>query len=376
MEEQIRVLQFPGTMLYGGVGSVVMNLYRNIDRTKIQFDFCVPRSERGPLDNEIESLGGRIFHVPQMREKGFLNYVNCIRQIIKENGPYSAVHIHSIHMGAVTLYAAKSVGVRTIYHAHNTQDPALDHIPCHHLIEWGLRKYIQRNASIKLACGVLAGKYIYDKKQFYVINNAVDLSRFYPYNNEKRNSIRKELGIQEEDIVVGDVARFTSVKNMTMFINLAIADRNNVNKLKFLLVGDGETKKTIEYQICNNSLQDHFILTGNRKDVDILYNAMDVFCLPSLFEGLPVSLMEAQAVGLPCVISNAVTKEGIIGSTKVTSLSLEDDIELWLKSIYDLSKERIDDVCFINEEFSKKKYQIVSIAKEMESIYLSKHESI
>ncbi len=121
-------------MLFGGVGSVVMNLYRNIDKTKIQFDFCVPRNSRGPLDDEIESMGGRIFYIPQMREKGIGQYITSIRRIIRENGAYMYAHIHSIHMGAVTAMAVRKEGVKVFYHVHNTQDPVL--ITCHSISVW------------------------------------------------------------------------------------------------------------------------------------------------------------------------------------------------------------------------------------------------
>ena len=371
MKYPIRILQFPGTMLFGGVGSVVMNLYRNIDRTKVQFDFCVPRKERGPLDEEIESMGGRIFYIPKKRGSGFRNYIKVIQNVINENGPYKAVHIHSIHMGAVPLFATKGLGLCTIYHVHSTQDPALDKLPCHRFLELILKKYIQKKASYRVACGKMAGKYIYGNKSFIVLNNAVDLNRFYPFEDVRRQKIRRSLNIQDDDIIVGDIARFSSVKNMTRFVKFAEEDKNNLGKLKFLLVGDGEEKQAIEKQISERSLNDKFILTGSRNDVEVLYNAMDVFCLPSIFEGLPVSLMEAQAVGLPCVISDAVTREGVVGSSKVESIALSTADKTWLQSFYELADSRVQDQEEIRKRFIERKYEISSIAKEIEQIYLA-----
>lgn len=370
MEQPIRILQFPGTMLYGGVGSVVMNLYRNIDRKKIQFDFCVPRNQRGPLDDEIESLGGRIFYAPQMRQKGFKNYIETIIRIIRDNGPYKYVHIHSIHMGAVTLYAAKRTGTKVVYHSHNTQDPALESMPFHTIIEHLLKAYIRKNANVRLACGVLAGKYIYGNQTFKVINNAVDLNRFYPYGEEKRKEIRHSLNFKEQDIVVGDIARFVKEKNQSFFLELASYDKASRNRIKFLLVGDGEEKNDFEKQIKEKALEDKFVLTGNRKDVETLYNAMDVFCLPSLFEGLPVSLMEAQASGLPCIISDTVSQEGNCGASEMLTLSLSAPIDKWLDSLYSLSNKRIENKVALFDKFSSHKYEIGSIAKEIETIYL------
>lgn len=371
MSNIVRVLQFPGTLLYGGVGSVVMNLYRNIDRSKVQFDFCVPREEKGPLDDEIESMGGKIFHIPQMRKNGVKYYIDFITKLIASNGPYKTVHIHSIHMGAVIIMAAKRASVKNIYyHAHNTQDPALNSIPMHSVLEYCLKKYIQYNATQRLACGQLAGKYIYGNKDFTVVNNAIDLDRFYPYSISERILIRKNIGLNIEDFVIGNIARFAPVKNMAFFVKLAKLDMQKRNILRFLLVGDGEEKQKIEEMVENESLDKKFIFTGNRNDVDLLYNAMDIFCLPSFFEGLPVSLMEAQAVGLPCVISDTVSQEGVIGSSEVKALSLNDSVDKWLETIYLLKNSRNNDKNSISTEFSKCKFEIKSIAKEIQKMYL------
>ena len=371
MSQVVRILQFPGTLSYGGVGSVVMNLYRTIDRNKIQFDFCVPRVEKGPFDDEIESMGGRIFHIPQMRKNGVRHYINSITKILKNNGPYKAVHIHSIHMGAVIIMAAKKMCIENIYyHAHSTQDPALDSIPFHSIIEFILKKYIQSYASHRLSCGQLAGKYIYGKKSFTVINNAIDLDKFYPYDEQKRILIKNNLGFNSSSFVVGNIARFAPVKNMSFFVKIAKLDRQNRDILNFLLVGDGEEKADIVELVEMESLTDKFVFTGSRKDVDCLYNAMDVFCLPSIFEGLPVSLMEAQAVGLPCIISDNVTQEGIVGSSATRILSLHDSVQKWLESIYDLLDKRNSNRLSIRENFITRKYEINSIAKEIEKMYL------
>lgn len=370
MNVPIRILQFPGSMMLGGVGSVVMNLYRNIDRTKVQFDFCVHRNERGPLDDEIESLGGRIFYIPQMREYGFKHYIRSIRNIIRKNGPYKYGHIHSIHMGAVTAFALKREGVKVIYHAHNTHDPALDRYPLHNLLECFLKSYIQKNANYRFACGKKAGEYIYGSKSFEVINNAVDLSVFYPFESEKILLIRHKLGIKDNDIIVGDIARFTSVKNIGFFIKLAIADKRRKNNIRFLIVGDGEEKRNIENQITEYHLEDKFILTGSRTDVADLYNSMNIFCLPSLFEGLPVSLMEAQAVGLPCVISDTITREGVVGAASVVSLSLSANVDNWLSKLYELRDTRVFDSKLLFRIFSEKKYESKAIAEQIEKLYL------
>lgn len=372
MERPIRILQFPGTMLVGGVGSVVMNLYRNIDRSKVQFDFCVPRRDRGPLDDEIESMGGRIFSVPEMRKKGCLAYIKSIVSIIRQYGPYSAVHIHSVHMGAIAMIAAKKADIKKIiYHVHNTQDPALKSFPFHAIIEKCLSCYIRKNSSLRLACGMQAGRYVYGNSSFQIINNAVDLNRFYPYDDIKRGQIRDALGIQNGQIVVGNVARFAPVKNMSFFVRLAQEDSKNKRRLHFLLVGDGPLLDQIKKDVEDNGLQGFFTFTGNRRDVEVLYNAMDVFCLPSYFEGLPVSAMEAQAVGLPCVISDTVTSECAINGDAVFFKSLKDNASSWLDLIYESMAFRESDKRKLANNFTEKKYEIGVVSKGMEELYLS-----
>lgn len=367
----IRIMQFPGTMLYGGVGSVVMNIYRNIDRTKVQFDFCVPRTGEGPLDEEIRSMGGRIFEIPQMRSVGFSKYIKIVKSILLENGPYEAVHIHSVHMGAIPLMAAKQAKIfKRIYHVHSTMDAALNSFPAHQILEFFLKLYIRLNATKKLACGIDAGKYIYGNKDFFVINNAVDTNRFYPYPDECRNSLRMEYKIPNDTIVIGDVARFVEGKNIGFFVSLAQSDMKKKNICKFLMVGDGPLRNEVEFSARTKGCFDKFIFTGARKDVERFYNMMDVFCLPSLFEGLPVTMMEAQACGLPCLLSSNVTDEGKIGVAPFEHMDLQEQSDLWIEKVYSLSDKRERDAETVKDSFVASKYEIRSIAKQLEDIYL------
>lgn len=368
---QIRILQFPGTMLYGGVGSVVMNIYRNIDRSKVQFDFCVPREGDGPLDEEIIKLGGRIFHVPQIRKVGFKNYIDTVVDIIRKNGHFAAVHIHSVHMGAVILRAAKKAGVQCrIYHVHNTKDAALETIPMHTIFEKALKIMIKKDATVRLACGQEAGRYIYGNSSFTVINNAVDTSRFYPYDESRRRQIRKEIGIDEKSIVVGNIARFVPEKNHEYFVKLASFAKENGYTLIFLLVGDGDSRQPILEYARREDCDCMFFSLGNRNDVENYYNAMDVFCLPSLFEGLPVTLLEAQACGLPCITSKSVTIEANMGIAAYDRLSIDDSsVKVWVSTIEDFSKRKIIDKHYINSKLEEKRYEIRSIAQQVQIIY-------
>lgn len=371
MANPIRIMQFPGTMLFGGVGSIVMDIYRKVDKSLVQFDFCVPRQYKGPLDDEIEQLGGRVFYIPEMRKVGIKKYIIEITQLLDKNGPYDAVHIHSIHIGAITLYAAKKAGVKKrIYHAHSTQDPALDNMPMHNIVEYLLKIYIRHNSTSLLACGKLAGIYIYGNRPFSVINNAVNLNRFFPYSKENSDVIKNQLKIPSNAIVVGDVARFVPEKNIEQFVALANLDKENGGNIHFLIVGDGPLMEKIVNDIKKSNCNEKFSFMGARKDVERLYNVMDVFCLPSIFEGLPVTLMEAQACGLPCVTSMNVTNEANMSITAYKRLSLEDDRQLWLDTIYSMANSKCYDKDCIRQAFSRRNYEIEKIARQVELIYL------
>ncbi len=372
----IRILHFAGTLLYGGVDSIVLNLYRNIDKSKIQFDFCVPRTERGPFDDEIEALGGRIFSVPRMQKTGILSYIKNVRDIIINNGPFYAVHIHSVHMGAITLAAAKKAGVeRRIYHSHSTRDAVLDKLPFAGLIETLLKIEIRKCATDYLACGRDAGKYIYGNRLFSsgkvtIINNAIDIEKFKPYTIEQRKELRKNLNINQESIVIGNVARFSEEKNQKFIIKIVEDLVKRGFNITGLLIGDGPLLEMCKSLAVKLNVDKSVIFLGARNDVDQLYNIMDVFILPSLFEGLPITALEAQASGLPCIVSRNVTDEADLGINKYIQLDLTNSIEVWNKNILEAAKSIVLDKVKVKNRFSERNFDIVSVAKKLERIYL------
>lgn len=364
-----RIMFFPGH-ISGGVGTVVLNIFRNIDKSRFTIDFCVPDSDSGEYDSEIIQAGSKIFHIPQIRKVGPHKFIKTIKELLKKEGPYDAVHIHSVHMGALAITAAKRAGVkRRIYHVHNTQDAALDHLPFHGILETLVKHIIIRNSTDYLACGQSAGKYIYGKMEFSVVNNAVSTERFYPFEDQRRNQIREELGIKQTKYVVGNIARFSAVKNHARLVELAKFDKMNRNELVFLLVGDGEKNLEIREKAKAMDCEDKIIFVGQRSDTDNMYNAMDVFCLPSFFEGLPVTAIEAQACGLPCVFSDVITKECNLGISDVDYLALSETDSRWIEAMYSLVNSRNTDAQKINEEMIMKKYEIGAMVQQVEEIY-------
>lgn len=366
----IRIVHFPGIMTSGGVESVIMNWYRNINRNDVQFIFCVCRSEYHPVDDEIEKLGGMVLHIPQMRQVGLRRYVKEVTALLKDNSPIDAVHIHSTHMGVMNLLASKKAGINNrLYHIHSTQSAALKQIPFRAVLEKIIDFLIKKNCTCRLACGKEAGRFIYGNSDFKVINNAVNIERFKPLSQATIRDIRSSLGINEADIVVGNMARFVEGKNQSFLVRIAALDKKRGGKIKILLVGDGPKLVEVKKLAAELGCEDKVIFTGNRSDSELMYNAMDIFSLPSYFEGLPVTMIEAQASGLPCVVSTNVTDEALLNITECRKLSLSEKEEKWLDILITLQGKRILDDAYIAAKFIDAKYDIKTVASIMESLY-------
>jgi len=362
-----KVLVIPGRIT-GGVGAVVMNLYRNIDRNLVAYDFCVPESDPGVYKDEIINSGGHIFSIPLIK-KGPFRFVKTLVKIMKENGPYDAVHIHSVHMGALALLAAKKASIKKrIYHVHNTQNAAFDNLIGHAILEQFLRLIINLYSTDRLACGAEAGRFVYGShKDFVVINNAIDITRFFPMSKYEQDRIKNEFELDDKKIIIGNVARFNLEKNQAFFVELAIEDRED--NLFFLMVGDGELRPEIENKARDNGVSHKFLFLGNQDNVERLYNVMDVFCLPSFFEGLPVTAIEAQACGIPCIVSDRITEEADMKIGLYKRLSLNTDKAQWIESLINSAKLKINDKELIREALVKNRYEIQSIIEKIYSVY-------
>ena len=365
----IRVLHFPGIMIEGGVESLLMDWYRNIDRTKVQFDFCVIRSIHSSLDYEINALGGKVIYAPPFKHTG-LNLITIFASIIKENGPYDAVHIHSTHLGVFALIAAQKAGVKNrIYHVHSTQNLALSKIPFRKVVEWYFGKKIQTISTCKLACSKPAGKFVYGLNAFEVINNAIDLNKFYPNDFATINSARIALNIPSDAIVIGNVARFVAGKNQDFIVKIVAEDKIKGGRLFSLLVGDGVMKRYVEDLAKELNCADRVIFVGRQDNTAYYYNCMDVFCLPSDFEGLGIAAVEAQACGIPCIVSNAVPDEARMGNVSFDKRDLEDDFRKWIEVIYSFEYERNFNKEEIAKILSDKGYNLSNIIDRIQSIY-------
>lgn len=364
-QKPIRVLQIIGFVCGGGVEAVIMNYYRNIDRNKIQFDFVIDGYEKTALDNEILSLGGKVYKV-EPYTKNPLKNIYQIYRVIKDNN-YQIVHSNMNTLSVFSLFAAWLAGAKVrILHNHST---AVKSEKLRSAMKYILRPFAPVFANRYMACSKLAGEWMYGKKNMQsgeakVLNNAIDVDAF-AYNENLRKKLRQDLNIDEDTLVIGHVGRFMYQKNHDFLIDIF----NEIHKQKsnslLLLIGDGPLRQSIEEKVKNYNLQDSVNFLGLRKDVKDLYNAMDVFVLPSWYEGLPVVSVEAQANGLPCFVSDKVSKECYLSSS-MHFISLDKNADIWSKEILNSKLTRNKSA---KQELIANNFEIKNEAKKLIGLY-------
>lgn len=331
-KESVRVLQIIGIVCGGGVEAVIMNYYRHIDRSKIQFDFVVDGYEKTILDDEIESLGGKVYHVEPYK-KNIFRYMSQIYHIVHDNH-YDIVHSNMNTLSVFSLFPAWLAGAhQRILHNHST---AVRSEGIRSVMKNILRPLAPLFANRYAACSKLAGEWMYGKKMMAsgkvtIINNAIDLDE-YAFSSEIRQQYRSDLNIPKDALVIGHVGRFMYQKNHAFLIEIFKEIVKEHPNAVLLLIGDGELRPEIEAKVQNYALLDKVFFLGLRKDVKNLYNCMDVFVLPSWYEGLPVVGVEAQANGLPIFLSDKVTNE-ILLTNSASVLNLSDGTSYWANRI-------------------------------------------
>ena len=361
-KKPIIVAQIMGKWVGGGVESVIMNYYRHLDHSKVQFDFiCDEDSTRIPYD-EIKKLGGRVFLVPKYQN--LLKYLKALEKLFKEN-QYRIVHSNINTLSVFPLYAAKKAGVPIrISHSHSTSNPKEWK---RNLIKNILRPFSKRYSTDYFACSELAGRYLFGNKTFdrgevKIINNAIDVDKF-KFDEMARKKLRKELGIKDGTVVIGHVGRFVQQKNHTFLVDVFNEYHRKKPDSKLLLVGSGPLEDEIKKKVERLGLKDSVLFLGQRDDINKLYSVMDIFCLPSLYEGLPVVGVESQATGLPIIFSNGVSHEAII--SKNAKIVPNQETGAYIKKMDEITQENKQrELASINENMS-----IKNEAPKLEAIY-------
>lgn len=370
MDEPIRVLQCVTIMNRNGLENRLMDIYRNIDRSVIQFDFMTNRTEDGEFDEEIKRLGGRVYHMSRIAPKSFFRYIGELRTFFQEHPEYKIVHSHLNTLSTWPLLMAKRAGVPVrIAHSRNaSMDRNFKMV-----YKAFSRLFINGQATDRFACSKAAGIWLFGKQQvekesFHVIPNAIQLERFL-YSKEKRHEMRTELGIGEKELAIVCVARFSPQKNHTYLLQVFQEIQNRRPESKLYLVGQGELEQDIRRQVARLGLQEHVIFLGSRSDVGAVLTAMDAFLFPSFYEGFGTVIIEAQCSALPMLASDSIPSETKLCDS-VEFASIKEKPAVWADKLFALIEktDRMDNSALIRE----KGYDISQSYSWMQQFYLDK----
>lgn len=363
----IRILHIVTYMGRGGLETMLMNYYRHIDKSKVQFDFLVHRDFEADYDREILDLGGRIYRISRLNPFSF-KYHKELNNFFKNHPEYQIIHVHQDCMSSIALKIAmkNKIPIR-IAHGHNAnQDKNIKY-----LIKRFYMRSIPRYATDLFACGVDAGNWMFESKSFKVLNNAID-SNLFKLNTDIRDEVRNVLNLNNK-FVVGHVGRFDLQKNHSFLIDIFYEIQKIRTDSILLLIGCGNGELTIKEKVKKLNIENKVIFMGVRNDVNKLMQAMDVFVFPSLYEGLPVTLIEAQASGLSIIKSDNISDQCIL-TDNVVSISLDKSAYSWAKEILNFvnSFDRKD----TSLEIINNGYDISSNAKWLENYYLNEVSKI
>jgi glycosyltransferase involved in cell wall biosynthesis len=333
MSEKIKILMVTGSLHIGGMENVAMNIARYIDKEQFQINFVVYGEEIGEYEAEVKALGGEVYHIPFPRQ-GASKYCKELRKVLESTGPYDVVHSHNLFPSGMVMRVAYKANVPIrIAHAHTNRDDSHLNI----VRRWYqriMRELMWKYCTQLFACSNKAGEYLFKDKfsrEGFVMNNGVDIEKFSIDETTKKN-LRNELGISTERII-GHTGRFVEVKNHSLLVDIFKSIYDSGENVKLMLIGDGPLKGSIEEKVRKLGLEDRVIFTGVRNDVPSLLSLMDVYVLPSTYEGVSVSLMEAQAAGIPFVVSESAYSAESRVTEYGTVLDLDSSIKVWKNAI-------------------------------------------
>ncbi|MBZ4656145.1 MAG: glycosyl transferase family 1 [Thermoanaerobacter sp.] len=368
----IRVLHVFGGLDAGGAESRTMDIYRQIDKSRVQFDFLIHTEKKGYFEDEIKKMGGRIFRVPRFGLRTFFSYQKALNDFFEKHPEYKIIHGHILSTAFIYQKVAKKHGV-PVRIAHSRCGTRTQ-INVENLIKEFFKRLARFYVTDKFAVSKIAGFSAFGRRSVFngevkVLPNAIKIQK-YLYNNEVREKMRSEFNI-ENKFVIGHIGRFQQQKNHDFVVDIFFEVQKKILNSMLILVGDGELKTVIEDKVNKLGLDDSVIFTGVRSDVPDILQAMDVLLFPSFYEGLPGVVLEAQAAGLPCIISDKITDE-----VKITDLveyvSLDKSAEYWAEKVLKFSQgfERRNTY----NEIVKAGYDIESVAQWYQEFYLKAYQ--
>lgn len=353
MKRMICVLSSMNT---GGAETFLMKIYRQMDRAQYQMDFCISTPDKSFYEDEILSMGGRVYHIPS-KSDSLKTFSEQLGKLIRENGYKYVLRITSNAMGFLDLKIAKKAGAKICAaRSSNSSDGTGWKLwVAHRLGRLLYGKYVD----VKFAPSDLAARYTFGNRAYKagkvsILHNAVDL-RFFSYDESNRTQVRKEFGVAENTLLVGHVGRFDVQKNHTFLLRIFNEMLQEKPDSKLLLVGNGTLEKQLRDEVVQLGITDNVIFAGVRSDIPRVLSAMDVFVFPSLYEGMPNTVIESQATGLPCVIADTITRQAdITGLVEYLPLG---NAQMWADRALAAVKEQRADT---KKSFIDNKYDIES----------------
>lgn len=350
----VRILHVVGAMNRGGTETMLMNIFRNIDHEHVQFDFISYSQESGHYDEEIKRLGGKIIRLTKTVS------IKQIYDAIKQNGPYIAVHGHTLFHCGLTSIAARLAGINIrISHAHATADHSDGYLKKAYIHL--MRMMINTFSTHLLACSKKAGEYLFGEKSLTKLNytyfpNVIDYEQFLSISEIDTKRFKMEEGLGTH-FVLGHIGTFKEVKNQ-VFLLKVMEKIKKKSTYKLLLVGDGELRMSLQRKAEKMDLAENVHFMGTREDIATILNSMDAFIFPSLSEGLGLVLLEAQASGIPCIVSEAIQPEADLNIGLVTTLKLADGPQVWADKVTELASKKKQHRKNIVDAFEKNGFSI------------------
>jgi glycosyltransferase involved in cell wall biosynthesis len=365
-KKPIRILHVVGAMNMGGTETMLMNIYRNIDREKVQFDFLSYSKEEAYYDLEIEGMGGRIIKLSNTQS--IIELISAI----KKYGPYDAVHAHTLFHCGIVIAAAKFAGVKKrIAHAHTNQDKHYSLVKKVYIRS--MRNIINLISTDLLACSKEAASYLFganciNDPRYIYFPNLIDYSKFLRDRQKEVNEFKVKQKI-DNSIVIGHIGRFIAAKNQRFLLEIMKKVIKKSNNIKLVLVGDGELREEIEQTAIKMGIYDNLRFVGIRDDIPVMLQSMDIFVFPSIYEGLGLVLLEAQVSGVPCIVSDAIQPEADLGINLFTVISLKELADVWADKVLELAVKKENDKKKIVESLEKSGYSLTVGIKKLLDIY-------
>lgn len=361
MKQQVKVLYVGMDSCMGGIESFIINVFRKIDNSKVKIDF-LKFQDKICFEEEINDRGSTVFQLPPRRKNPFKFY-SSLFCFFKNHPEYGVVHVHLNTCSCIApAVIAKLYGRKVIVHSHNEWKGDRKLVK---ILDSINKKFIPFFSDKMLACSDLAGKWMFKNHAYTVVNNGIDTSK-YAYNPAQRGKIRKSLDIDNK-LVIGNVGRLSYQKNHDFLIDIFNEIFKKNSSAILLLIGSGELELQLKRKVSNLNLDNAVLFLGVRSDIPELLQAMDVFLFPSFFEGLGIVAIEAQAAGLPCIVSDAIPQEAFV-TDLVESISLNESAEKWAEEINKFYYSNIRRNT--SKEIIEAGYDIQKTAKELEELYL------